>query len=125
MLVLVDTKVEVQYKNGGVRNMERIPNAVYSKELREEAVKMITEGGMKTPEVARRLSIPKSTITYWVRAEREGTLSRVGRQAKPVTEEQRELTRLKREVAELKMERDFLTKAAAYFAKGPQSGTRS
>jgi len=105
--------------------MERIPKAVYSRELREEAVKMITEGGMKVPEVAVRLSIPKSTITYWVRAEREGTLSRVGSQAKPLTEEQIEVARLKREVAELKMERDFLTKAAAYFAKGPQSGTRS
>jgi len=121
---LVDTKVEVHYNNGGVR-MERIPNAVYTKELREEAVKMITEGGLKAPEVARRLSIPKSTITYWVRAYREGSLSKVGRQAKPVTEEEMELARLKREVAELKMEHDFLKKAAAYFAKEPQSGTRS
>jgi transposase len=105
--------------------MKRIPRAVYSKELREEAVKMITEGGMKIPEVGERLSIPKSTITYWVRAEKEGTLSRVGNQTRLLTEEQIEVARLKREVAELKMERDFLTKAAAYFAKGPQSGPRS
>jgi transposase len=125
MMLLVDTKVDVQYTYGGVGNMERIPNAVYTKELREEAVKMITEGGLKAPEVARRLSIPKSTITYWVRAAREGTLSRVGKQVKPISEEQREVARLKREVAELKMERDFLKKAAAYFAKEPQSGTRS
>jgi transposase len=123
-MLLVDTKVDVQYKYGGVR-MERIPNAVYTKELREEAVKMITEGGLKAPEVARRLSIPKSTITYWVRADREDALSRVGRQVKPMSEEQMEVARLKREVAELKMERDFLKKAAAYFAKEPQSGTRS
>jgi transposase len=125
MLLLVDTKVDIQYKNGGVRNMERIPTAVYTKELREEAVKMITEGGLKVPEVARRLSIPKSTISYWVRADREGALSRIGRQVKPITEEQIEVARLKRDVAELKMERDFLKKAAAYFAKEPQSGTRS
>jgi len=105
--------------------MERIPKAVYSKELREEAVKMITESGMKAPEVAGRLSIPKSTISYWVRAGREGTLSQVGSNAKLLTEEQVEVAQLKREVAELKMERDFLQKAAAYFAKGPQSGTRS
>ena len=76
MAVLVDTKVDVQYNNGGVRNMERIPKAVYSKELREEAVKMITEGGMKSPEVARRLSIPKSTIRYWVRAEKKALFLR-------------------------------------------------
>jgi transposase len=99
--------------------MERIPNAVYTKELRGEAVKLVKESGLSIPEVGRRLSIPKSTISYWVRADKEGSLSRVGRQAKPATEEQVEVARLKREVAELKMERDFLRKAAAYFAKEP------
>ena len=64
--------------------MERIPNAVYTKEFHEEAVRMITEDGLKAPEVARRLSIPKSTITYWVRVAKEGTLARVGCQGKPV-----------------------------------------
>lgn len=43
--------------------MERIPNAVYTKEFREEAVMLVTEGGLTIPEVARRLSIPKSTIS--------------------------------------------------------------
>ena len=43
-MLLVDTKVDVQYKYAGVR-MERIPNAVYTKELREEAVKLVTEQG--------------------------------------------------------------------------------
>lgn len=42
--------------------MERIPDAVYTKELREEAVRMIMKSGLKAQEVARRLSIPKSTI---------------------------------------------------------------
>jgi transposase len=36
-----------------------------------------------------------------------------------------ELAKVKRELAQVKMERDFLRKAAAYFAKEPQSGTRS
>jgi hypothetical protein len=44
-MLLVDTKVDVQYINGGVA-MERIPNAVYTKELREEAVKLVTEQGL-------------------------------------------------------------------------------
>lgn len=35
--------------------MERIPNAVYTKEFREEAVMLVTEGGLTIPEVARRL----------------------------------------------------------------------
>ena len=70
---LVDTKVEVQYEDGGVM-MERIPRAVYTKELREEAVKLVIEGGLSVPEVGRRLSIASSTLQYWVKAHREGAL---------------------------------------------------
>jgi transposase-like protein len=119
MMLLVDTKVDVQYRNGGVR-MERIPNAYYTKELREEAVKLVTEQGLTIPDVGRRLSIPKSTISYWVKEERKGKLSLVGS-----SETEMEMARIKRELAQVKMERDFLRKAAAYFAKEPQSGTRS
>jgi hypothetical protein len=42
-MALVDTKVDVKYGDGGVR-MERIPRSIYTKELREEAVKLVTEG---------------------------------------------------------------------------------
>jgi transposase-like protein len=48
--------------------MERIPRAVYTKELREEAVKLVTERELSIPEVGRRLSIATSTIRYWVKA---------------------------------------------------------
>ena len=97
--------------------MEKIPNAVYTRELREEAVKMITESGMKASEVARILSIPKSTITYWVREEKKGRLSCVGSSKKSLNETEMEILNLKRELAQVKMERDFLKKASAYFAK--------
>jgi transposase len=123
-MFLVDTKVDVQYKDGGVR-MERIPNAVYTKELREEAVKLVTEQGLTVPDVGRRLSIPKSTISYWVKEERKGKLSCLGSSRKSLTETEMELAKIKRELAQVKMERDFLKKAAAYFAKEPLSGTRS
>jgi transposase len=105
--------------------MERIPNAHYTKELREEAVKLVTESGLSIPEVGRRLSIAPSTLRYWVTVSREGKLKDVGKNQKPLTEIEIELARVKRELAQVKMERDFLRKAAAYFAKEPQSGTRS
>jgi len=54
--------------------MERIPRAIYTKELREEAVKLVTEGGFRIPEVGRRLSVSPSTIRYWVKANKEGKL---------------------------------------------------
>ena len=47
--------------------MEKIPNAVYTKEFREEAVKLVIESGLSIPEVGRRLSVAPSTLSYWVR----------------------------------------------------------
>jgi len=105
--------------------MERIPRAIYTKELREEAVKLVTEGGVSIPEVGRRLSIAPSTLRYWVQANRAGKLKEVGKHQKPLSEMEMELVRVKRELAEVKMERDLLKKAAAYFAKESVPSTRS
>ena len=104
--------------------MERIPRAIYTKELREEAVNLVRESGFSIPEVGRRLSVATSTIRYWVKADKEGKLKEVGKQQKPLTEIEMELARVKRELAEVRMERDILKKAAAYFAKESLPGTR-
>ena len=104
--------------------MERIPRAIYTKELREEAVKLVRESGFRIPEVGRRLSVATSTIRYWVKADKEGKLKEVGKQQKPLTDIEMELARVKRELAEVRMERDILKKAAAYFAKESLPGTR-
>jgi len=104
--------------------MERIPRAIYTKELREEAVKLVRESGFSIPEVGRKLSVATSTIRYWVKADKEGKLKEVGKQQKPLTEIEMELARVKRELAEVRMERDILKKAAAYFAKESLPGTR-
>jgi len=105
--------------------MERIPRGIYTKELREEAVKLVTDGGLSIPEVGRRLSVAPSTIRYWIKANRAGKLKEVGKQQKSLTEIEMELLRVKRELAEARMERDILKKAAAYFAKESLPGTRS
>ena len=105
--------------------MERIPRAVYTKEFREEAVKLVTESSLKIPEVGRRLKIAPSTLRSWVTAKREGKLGDVGRRQKPLTEVEMELARVKRELAIVKVEHDILKKAAAYFAKESLAGTRS
>jgi len=107
-----------------VSEMERIPRGIYTKELREEAVKLVSEGGVSIPEVGRRLSISASTIRYWVKASKEGKLQDVGRQQRPLTELEMELARVKRELAQVKIERDILKKATAYFAKESLPGTR-
>jgi transposase len=105
--------------------MKRMPYGIYSKELREEAVKLVTESDLSMVEVSRRLEIPNQTLRNWVKAHREGTLSEISKNRKPLTEAEAELARLRKELAEVRMERDLLKKAAAYFAKESQRGTRS
>lgn len=97
--------------------MQRIPRGIYTKEFREQAVKLVLEKGLSNPEAGRRLSMSPRTLDNWVRAARKGQLGEVGKQQKPLTELELELARVKRELAEMKMERDLLKKAAAYFAK--------
>lgn len=97
--------------------MERIPNGRYTKEFREEAVKLVTEEGLSVPEASRRLDIPKSTISNWIRSSRAGNLGEIGKQQRQLNDIELELARIKRELAKVKMERDILKKAAAYFAR--------
>lgn len=66
---------------------------------------------------AKRLSVPKSSLANWVRASREGKLAAVGQGQRVPTETEVELARLRKELAEVKLERDLLKKCAAYFAK--------
>ena len=104
--------------------MERVPQGRYTKEFREEAVKMLTEGGLSVLDICKRLSLPKSTLEHWLRVSKAGTLGEIGKGQRPLTEIERELAKVKRELSLAKMERDILKKAAAYFAKESLEGTR-
>jgi transposase len=87
-------------------------------------VKLVTEEKLSLPEAARRLSLPPSTIGNWIKAYRAGRLGEVGKTRRPLTEIEMELAWTKKELVEVKMERDILKKAAAYFAKESLPGTR-
>jgi len=104
--------------------MKGIPNGRYTREFREEAAKLVIEGNISVPEAARRLSVPTTTLAYWVKAYKAGKLGEVGKAQRPLTELEMELARTKKELAEVKMEREILKKAAAYFAKESLPGTR-
>ncbi len=104
--------------------MKGIPQGRYTKEFREEAIKLVTEERLSLPEAARRLSLAPSTLSYWVKAHKAGKLGEIGKSFRPLTEIEMELARTKKELAEVKMERDILKKAAAYFAKESLPGTR-
>jgi len=104
--------------------MKGIPQGRYTKEFREEAVKMVKDGSMSLPVAARRLSLPPSTLGNWLKAHKAGKLGDIGKTRKPLTEIEMELARVKKELVETRMERDLLKKAAAYFAKESLPGTR-
>ncbi len=85
---------------------------------------MVTEEKLSLPEAARRLNLPPSTLANWVKQYKAGRLGEVGKTYRPLTEIEMELARTKKELVEVKMERDILKKAAAYFAKESLPGTR-
>jgi len=97
--------------------MTRAPKATYTKEFREQAVKLVLVDGLSQLEAARRLSLSNKTLGNWVRAAQNGKLTEIGKQQRPVTELEAELARVKRELAVVTMERDVLKKATVYFAK--------
>jgi transposase-like protein len=103
--------------------MERLPRGKYTKEFREEAVKLITEEKLSYPEAGRRLQLAPTTLMNWVKAAKGGKLGEIGKNYRPLTEIEIELARVKKENATLKMECEILKKAAAYFAKESLPGT--
>jgi transposase len=88
----------------------------FTREFKLEAVKLIKERGVSYAQAARDLGVHQTQLRSWVKAFADDQVQAFpgnGRQ----NAEQAEITRLKREVAKLKAERDILKKAAAYFAK--------
>ncbi len=85
----------------------------YRPEFRESAVAMVRDTGKSIAQVARDLGINDGTLGSWVNADRR----RRGEQREDqVSESERaELARLRREVAQLRMEKEILKKAAAFF----------
>ena len=104
--------------------MKGIPLGRYTREFRQEAVRLVVEEGTACRKAALQLSLSPSTLSYWVKAYKDGRLGEIGKSQKPLTELEMELARTKKELVEVKMERDILKKAAAYFAKESLHGTR-
>jgi transposase len=87
---------------------------VYTPEFKRSAVALVTEQNYKPEAAAKSLGVELGTLKYWLKRARRG-----GGVVDPA--EQADLKKrnaeLEREVARLRMERDILKKAAAFFAK--------
>ena len=92
----------------------------FTPEFKQEAVRLLTErraAGISLEQIARELDVGPDLLRTWAQRARAETAA-AGEAAGPVPGESEaaELRRLRREVAVLRQEREFLKKAAAYFA---------
>ena len=87
----------------------------YTKEFKAQTVRLVRDRGKSSGVIARELDLGESVLRSWVR-QAEVDAGR-GRPGALTTEEREEFTRLRRDVRALRMERDILKKATAFFAK--------
>jgi transposase len=91
----------------------------YSKQFKIDAVKLVTEQGYKVAEAARNLGIHHTSLRHWKKQlEIDGNQSFPGKGH--MTSDKEELNQLRNEVKKLRMEREILKKAAAFFANEPK-----
>ena len=91
----------------------------YSKQFKVDAVKLVTDQGYKVSEAARNLGIHHGSLRNWKKQlETDGNQSFPGKGH--MTAEKEELSQLRKEVKKLRMEREILKKAAAFFANEPK-----
>jgi transposase len=87
----------------------------FTDEFRAGAVRLVLDEGKRISEVARDLDLTASALRTWV--ERARADRGKGKPGVLTTEERAELATLRKEVRQLRVERDILKKAAAFFAK--------
>jgi transposase len=92
----------------------KLKRSKYTLEFKQEAVRLVNLG-QSLAAVSTTLAINSQTLHNWVKLDRTGQLT--SESGNPVSAEQMEISRLRAENARLKMERDILKKATAYFAR--------
>jgi transposase len=99
----------------------------YTAEYQAEAVRLVLQEKLSVPQAARRLEISDKTLANWVRRARRGerltgsgSPQNSSSKAASVSELEMELSKLRAENARLKMEKEILKKATAFFVKESQ-----
>ena len=92
----------------------------FDRDFKISAVKMVTEGGHRAAEVARRLGIHQNQLYNW-----KQKFSDQGEKAFPGKGHLTELAALRRQLREVEMERDILKKAVGIFSKPTGNGSGS
>ena len=94
-------------------------NQKYSQEFKDSTIQLILNSNQSVLQISRDLGVSDKTLYAWMRAYREkNNIPSVSQQSKESLEE--ENRRLRRELNQVKKEREILKKAAAYFASEAQ-----
>ena len=87
----------------------------FTAEQRAAAVKIVEQSGKPITQIAREMDLSTTALRNWVK---QAEIDKAKDPNGPMTSDERaELARLRRELKRVTMERDFLKRAAAYFAK--------
>ena len=95
--------------------MTKKPRRYFTDEQKAEAVNIVKQSGKPVSQVAREMGLTESALRKWVKQSQIDAQPRL--EGELTSAEQQELVRLRRELKRVTMERDFLKKAAAFFAK--------
>ncbi len=85
---------------------------IYTLELKKEAIKLVTEQGYSKTEAETNLGIGRGNIARWIKESQNDH-----GKTTDFSDESQEIKRLRKENQRLKLEREILKKAAAFFAK--------
>ena len=95
--------------------MTQKPRRLFTDEQKAEAVKIVNQSGKPVSQVAKEMGLTESALRKWVKQAQIDHQS--DPQGKLASAERQELNELRRELKQVQMERDFLKKAATFFAK--------
>ncbi len=98
--------------------MEKRKRRKFTAEYKAEVVRLVRDGGKSIGQVSRDLGLTESAVRHWVT--QAGIDAGGGGTGALTTAERAELVTLRREARQLRMEREILKKAAAFFAKESQ-----
>jgi transposase len=95
--------------------MTQKPRRIFTDEQKAEAVRIVNQSGKPVSQVAKEMGLTESALRKWVKQ------AQVDCQAEPqgqlTSTERKELNELRRDLKRIQMERDFLKKAATFFAR--------
>ena len=104
-------------------NMTKKSRPRFSPEFKVECAQLVLDQGYSVREAATSMGVGKSTLDKWVRklkTERDGVVT----QGRPITDEQRRIAELEKQVKRLELEKEILKKASALLMSDSMNGLR-